>query len=226
MGIWDKLKKNKESRNTEKLKNSKKNFKYLDKLIHLGPKKVDLDSSVTIGDMEIRFIQGIKVDVDDLVIDGHGYTIDSRDKAPIFNRTGKKFGISVTGIMGVNCLSHMEFYERNNSFTTILTLIMYRILNMENTDAKEILKKIIVHPTLDRQYIGIELSKDIKSEVDRLEEIKKEQSKKRKNQKTTFNKIKKICNSTNKNKFQKNFYNSKNNINVSVKNSTDTINFI
>lgn len=93
MGIWDKLKKNKESRNTEKLKNSKKNFKYLDKLIHLGPKKVDLDSSVTIGDMEIRFIQGIKVDVDDLVIDGHGYTIDSRDKAPIFNITGKNITI-------------------------------------------------------------------------------------------------------------------------------------
>ena len=109
----------------------------------------------------------------------------------IFKRTGKKFGISVTGIMGVNCLSHMEFYERNNSFTTILTLIMYRILNMENTDAKEILKKIIVHPTLDRQYIEIELSKDIKTEVERLEEIKKEQSKNRKNQKTTFNKIKK-----------------------------------
>ena len=116
----------------------------------------------------------------------------------IFKRTGKKFGISVTGIMGVNCLSHMEFYERNNSFTTILTLIMYRILNMENTDAKEILKKIIVHPTLDRQYIEIELSKDIKTEVERLEEIKKEQAKNRKNKKTTFNKIQKICNSTNK----------------------------
>ena len=48
----------------------------------------------------------------------------------ILDRTGQKFGISVTGIMGVNCSSYMEIYERNNSFTTILTLTMFRILNM------------------------------------------------------------------------------------------------
>ena len=34
-----------------------------------------------------------KYDIDDLVIDGHGYTIDSRDKAPIFNITGKNITI-------------------------------------------------------------------------------------------------------------------------------------
>ena len=61
----------------------------------------------------------------------------------ILYRTGKKFGISITGIMGVNCTSYMEFYKRNNSFTTILTLIMFRILNMEDEEGKEILKKII-----------------------------------------------------------------------------------
>ena len=109
----------------------------------------------------------------------------------IFNRTGKKFGINVTGIMGTNCSSFMEFYERNNSFTTILTLIMYRIINMENTQGKEILKKIITHPTLEREYIKSELSKNIKNEFEQLEAIEKEQSKKRKNQKTTFNQIKK-----------------------------------
>lgn len=116
----------------------------------------------------------------------------------IFKRTGKKFGISVTGIMGTNCSSYMEFYERNNSFTTILTLIMYRILNMEDTESKEILKKIITHPRLEREYIEAELSKDIKNEVERLEAIEKEQSKNRKNLKTTFNQIKKICNATTK----------------------------
>ena len=54
----------------------------------------------------------------------------------VLYRTGQKFGISVTGIMGVNCSSYMEVYERNNSFTTILTLIMYRILNMEDDEGK------------------------------------------------------------------------------------------
>lgn len=41
----------------------------------------------------------------------------------------------------------MEIYERNNSFTTILTLTMFRILNMVDEKGKEILKKIVVNPT-------------------------------------------------------------------------------
>ena len=59
----------------------------------------------------------------------------------VLDRTGQKFGISVTGIMGVNCNSFMEFYKRNNSFTTILTLIMFRILNREDEKGKKNSKK-------------------------------------------------------------------------------------
>ena len=33
----------------------------------------------------------------------------------ILYRTGKKFGISATGIMGVNCASIIEFYKRNKN---------------------------------------------------------------------------------------------------------------
>lgn len=69
----------------------------------------------------------------------------------ILKRTGQRFGISVTGIMGVNCESLMETYKRNNGFTTILTLIMFRILNMENEQGKEILKSIIDDPILLRK---------------------------------------------------------------------------
>ena len=119
------------------------------------------------------------------------------------HRTGKKFGISVTGIMGVNGSSLIEFYKRNNSFTTILTLIMYRILNMNDKNGKKILKEIIVNPKLNRKYIEDELSKDIKTKEERLEEIEKEQSKNRKNKETTYNKIKKICNATTKISSQK-----------------------
>ena len=114
----------------------------------------------------------------------------------ILDRTGQKFGISVTGIMGVNCSSYMEIYERNNSFTTILTLTMFRILNMVDKKGKEILKKIVVNPTLDREHIKKELSKNIKSKSEKLKEIEIEQSKNRKNKETTFNKIKQICNTT------------------------------
>ena len=114
----------------------------------------------------------------------------------ILERTGQKFGISVTGIMGVNCSSYMEIYERNNSFTTILTLTMFRILNMVDEKGKEILKNIVVNPTLDREHVKKELSKNIKSESEKLKEIEIEQSKNRKNKETTFNKIKQICNTT------------------------------
>ena len=114
----------------------------------------------------------------------------------VLDRTGQKFGISVTGIMGVNCNSFMEFYKRNNSFTTILTLIMFRILNREDEKGKKILRKIITHHTIDREYIEKELSKNIKTKLEKLEEIEIEQSKNRKNKETTFNKIKQICNNT------------------------------
>ena len=114
----------------------------------------------------------------------------------ILYRTGQKFGISATGIMGVNCDSYIEFYERNNSFTTILTLIMFRILNMEDEKGKELLKNIITDPTIDREYIEKELSKNIKTKSEKLKEIEIEQSKNRKNKETTFNKIKQICNDT------------------------------
>ena len=53
----------------------------------------------------------------------------------------KKFGISATGIMGVNCASIIEFYKRNNAFTTILTLIMFRILNMNNKKRQTNIKR-------------------------------------------------------------------------------------
>ena len=49
----------------------------------------------------------------------------------ILDRTGQKFGISIYGNNGSKIALHiMEIYERNNSFTTILTLTMFRILNM------------------------------------------------------------------------------------------------
>ena len=94
--------------------------------------------------------------------------------------------------MGVNCDSYIEFYERNNSFTTILTLIMFRILNMEDEKGKELLKNIITDSTIDREYIEKELSKNIKTKSEKLKEIEIEQSKNRKNKETTFNKIKQI----------------------------------
>ena len=112
----------------------------------------------------------------------------------ILKRTGERFGISVTGIMGVNCESLMETFKRNNGFTTILTLIMFRILNMEDEQGKEILKSIINNPILLRENVEEYLLKKLPTDTKRLEEIDIERSKNRKKASTTLNKIKKICN--------------------------------
>ena len=96
--------------------------------------------------------------------------------------------------MGVNCESLMETYQRNNGFTTILTLIMFRILNMKNETGKEILKSIINNPILLRKTVEEELLKKLPTATEKLEEIDIERSKNRKKASTTLNKIKNICN--------------------------------
>lgn len=96
--------------------------------------------------------------------------------------------------MGVNCESLMETYKRNNGFTTILTLIMFRILNMENEQGKEILKSIIDDSILLRKNVEEYLLKKLPTDSEKLAEIDIERSKNRKKLSTTLNKIKKICN--------------------------------
>ena len=68
-----------------------KNFKYLDDLIHSGAKEIVLDSDIVLGDdEESQYSQGIKLDADDLIVDGNGHTIDARRKTRIFYCTGKR----------------------------------------------------------------------------------------------------------------------------------------
>ena len=71
-----------------------KNFKYLDDLIHSGAKEIVLDSDIVFGDGEVYgYGDGIKLDVDDLVIDGNGHTIYAQEKTRIFYCTGKNITI-------------------------------------------------------------------------------------------------------------------------------------
>ena len=63
---------------------------------------------------------------------------DPNDKN-IFVRTGTRFGTSITGFLPINGKPLAETYERNNAFTTICSMIMLRIMHMENEECKEIL---------------------------------------------------------------------------------------
>ncbi|WP_296893920.1 TIR domain-containing protein [uncultured Methanobrevibacter sp.] len=67
-----------------------RNFKYLDGLIHSGIHEIVLDSDINLNDgEESQYLGGINLDVDELVIDGNGYTIDAKNKTRIFYCTGK-----------------------------------------------------------------------------------------------------------------------------------------
>lgn len=68
---------------------NKRNFKYLDYLIHSGVDEVVLDSDIVLDDDEIQdYLDGIPLDVDNLVLDAKGHSIDAMGKVRIFNVTG------------------------------------------------------------------------------------------------------------------------------------------
>ena len=74
--------------------NDIKNFRYLDNLIHSGVKEVVLDSDIVLGsDEKSQYLNGIKLDVDDLAIEGNGHAIDAQGITRIFYCTGKNVTI-------------------------------------------------------------------------------------------------------------------------------------
>ena len=64
------------------------NFKNLDELIHSGAKEIVLDSDFVFDDGK-EYSGGIKLDVDNLVIDGDGHVIDANHAARIFEVCAK-----------------------------------------------------------------------------------------------------------------------------------------
>ena len=91
MGLNDRLKKAfglGKKEDSEVLESKPKNFKYLDDLIHSGAKQIVLDSDIILDDDEdSEYIEGIKIDVSDLTIDGRGHSIDACGKTRIFHNT-------------------------------------------------------------------------------------------------------------------------------------------
>lgn len=89
MGIFDKIKNNlfgdlKESKENNE-SGSKRNFQYLDNLIHSGIKEIVLDSDIVLENNEISsYREGIQLDVDGITIDGNGHTIDAQGFTRIF----------------------------------------------------------------------------------------------------------------------------------------------
>lgn len=67
-----------------------RDFRYLDELIHSGTEEIVLDSDIMLGkDEKSKYYTGIRLDVDGIVIDGAGHTIDACEKTRIFECSGK-----------------------------------------------------------------------------------------------------------------------------------------
>lgn len=65
-------------------------FRYFDGLIHSGAKEIVLDSDIVLGNGEqSEYGDGIRLDVDGIVIDGNGHKVDAKHEARIFECTGK-----------------------------------------------------------------------------------------------------------------------------------------
>lgn len=89
------------------------NFKELDDLIHSGVKEIVLDSDVIENDMDnYGLLEGITIDVDDLVIDGQDHIIDARRERQIFQVTGKN--IVLKNITFKNGKNHFGGAIENN----------------------------------------------------------------------------------------------------------------
>ena len=97
------------------------NFKELDRLIHSKAKRIALTSDVVLEDgEELIYKNGIEIDLDGLIIDGGGHTIDARGKARIFN-VRARLQVIITNIIFKNGL-HAEGGGAISNFSKFLTL--------------------------------------------------------------------------------------------------------
>lgn len=70
------------------------NFRDLDELIHSGLKEIRLDCDITMDPEKDRdYVHGIRIDVDDIVIDGSNHVIDANNRARIFSVSGSNVQI-------------------------------------------------------------------------------------------------------------------------------------
>lgn len=68
---------------------SNNDFTYLNELIHSGQKEIILSGDITLNENELsNFSAGIEIDIDNIVIDGNGFSVDAIGKTRIFYISG------------------------------------------------------------------------------------------------------------------------------------------
>lgn len=97
------------------------NFKEVDSLIHSKIKRVKLTSDVVLEEgEELIYKNGIEIDLNGLIIDGCGHSIDARDKTRIFNIRAP-LQVIITNVIFKNGL-HRDGGGAISNFSKFLTL--------------------------------------------------------------------------------------------------------
>lgn len=112
-------------------------FGYLDAMIHeVTSGEIVLDGDISLEDYEADYYEGgIDLDIDNLVIDGRGHTIDASDKSRIFLITGHN--IKLKNIIFKNGLSHNSYDNLENSSGGVLKINHAHDVTIENCEFKD-----------------------------------------------------------------------------------------
>ena len=107
-------------------------FTYLDEKIHDGKnEEIKLENDILFESYEIDFYEGgIELDIDNLVIDGNGSTIDGDGKTRIFIVTGKN--ITLKNITFKNGFCFDDYFNSNNSLGSSILIKPNTELKLEN----------------------------------------------------------------------------------------------
>ena len=110
----------------------KSDFTYLDEKIHQSNKKeIILNKDICLENYETDFYEGgIELDIDDLIIDGNGKSIDGANKSRIFLITGKN--ITLKNIVFKNAYSHKNYNSPLNNDGGALKINCCNDLMIEN----------------------------------------------------------------------------------------------
>lgn len=77
----------------------------------------------------------------------------------------------VTGIQGVNCNSCLLFTPSTRADEFALILTHFRMINVENIEAQNLLKKAMKNPNLTDDYIKLELSFNLSSDYEIINDV-------------------------------------------------------
>ena len=107
---------------------------------------------------------------------------------------GERFKINVVGFMGVNCNSYMETNERGDSINFVKALCHFRMANMLNNEAKQLIEDAITNSNLEDEYIKRILAQKSLNGMDLINNVNDELYNDKHSNQESIAKIKKMLN--------------------------------